>query len=145
MCPHLAGGTGTGSITRRTVTVKLSGQINIVTMVAHTWTLKEVGRRRGPLKETENWHVRVDDRSPTVYQVSGRELDVEAALSWNQAPIDLGDPSVHISSQLCVWCHHVGNLKLAKMGVFIAQQSATLHIRACVFNQLSNVHWHITG
>lgn len=45
---------GTSSITRRTVMVKLSGQINIVTMVPHPSTFKEVDRKGGPVKETKN-------------------------------------------------------------------------------------------
>lgn len=44
---------GAGSITRRTVMVKLSGQINIVTMVPHP-SFKEVDRKWGPVKETTN-------------------------------------------------------------------------------------------
>lgn len=44
---------GTGSIPRRTVMVKLSGQTNIVTMVLHP-SFKEVDRKWGPVKETKN-------------------------------------------------------------------------------------------
>ena len=42
----------TGSITRRTVMVKLSGQINMVTMVPKP-SLKEVDGKWGPVKETK--------------------------------------------------------------------------------------------
>ena len=49
----------TGSITRRTGMIKLSGHINIVTMIPYISKFKEVGRRSG----TSEWERKLTHQS----------------------------------------------------------------------------------
>lgn len=61
--------------------------------------------------------------APVLCQGSGEKPGIEAVVSWI---LDLWDPVMHNPSQLSVWWHHVGNLQLAMVGVFISQQPTTL-------------------